>query len=135
MELADTSAWTSRHKDAAVDVDFDERVLTGAIAICSPVAMELLWTARSGREFHELREELDALPNVEVGAEVWRRAIDVWEALAARGRIRQVKWIDFVIAAAAEVAGVGLCHYDRDFEVIAAVTGQSQRALAPVGTL
>ena len=135
MELADTSAWTNRHKADGVEADFEASLLAGEIALCPPVAMELLWTARSRQEFHDLREEFDALPHIEVRAEVWRRAIDVWEALAARGRIRQVKWIDFVIAAAAEVAGVGLCHYDRDFDVIAGVTAQPVRAIAPLGTL
>lgn len=97
--------------------------------------MELLWTAQSPPEFRELREELEALPQVEITATAWQRAVDVWEALSQQGRQRQVKWVDLVIAATAEIAGVGVCHYDRDFELIAAVTGQPERAIAPVGTL
>ena len=135
MELADTSAWTNRHKDSAIEADFESRVLADEIATCPIVAMELLWTARTPAEFHELREDLDALPQVEITAIAWKRAVDVWDALAEQGRHRQVKWVDLIVAAAAEVAGVALCHYDRDFEVIAAVTGQPERALAPIGSL
>lgn len=63
------------------------------------------------------------------------RAIDVWNELTRRGQHRQVKQPDLLIAAAAELAGVGVCHYDPDFEAIAAVTRQPTRALAPLGSL
>jgi predicted nucleic acid-binding protein len=135
VELADTSAWTNRHKNAAVEADFEIRLLVGEIATCPLVAMELLWTARTPSELRDLREWLAALPQVEIGPRVWEHAMDVWEALADEGRHREVKWVDLVIASAAEVAGVSICHYDRDFEAIAAVTGQAERPIAPLGTL
>ncbi len=134
MELADTSAWTWRHRDPAVAADFAARVPV-SIATCSPVMLELLWTARGSADFRALRLELEALPRIAVAAEVWERAMDVWQQLVDQGRHRQISQADLVIAAAAELAGVGLCHYDRDFDVIAAVTGQSVRAIAPLGSL
>lgn len=118
-----------------MEADFDARVLAGDIAVCPIVAMELLWTARDGRELRELREELSALPQVEITPEVWERAFDVWQELAGRGRRREVSRVDLVVAAAAELAGIPVCHYDRDFETIAAVTGQPERPIAPLGTL
>ena len=42
---------------------------------------------------------------------------------------------DLLIAAAAELAELPVLHYDRDFELIAEVTGQPVRALAPLGSL
>jgi predicted nucleic acid-binding protein len=42
---------------------------------------------------------------------------------------------DLLIAAAAEFAGMPVSHYDRDFELIAEVTGQPVRAIAPLGSL
>jgi hypothetical protein len=42
---------------------------------------------------------------------------------------------DLLIAAAAESAGVPVLHYDRHFELIAEVTGQPVRAIAPLGSL
>ena len=66
---------------------------------------------------------------------MWDRAVAVWRELVRRGRHRQVKQSDLLVAAAAELAGVPTCHYDRHFEVIAEVTGQPVRAIAPLGTL
>lgn len=135
MELADTSAWTNRHKHAAVRAEFDARVLAGEIATCALVEMELLWTARSRADFDALRQELAALRHVEIPQRAWQRAKEIWGELASQGRHRQVPYVDLVIAAAAEVAGIGLCHYDQDFEVIAALSGQPERPIAPIGTL
>ena len=135
MELADTSAWTNRHKDPAVQADFDARLLAGEIAICPQVTMELLWTAKSLREFEELRDDLAALPQFPVDGGTWERATDVWHELVGRGQHRQAKIQDLLVAAAAELAGVPVCHYDADFDAIAAVTGQVVRAIAPLGSL
>jgi len=135
VELADTSAWTNRNKDGSVFADFDGRMFSGEIAACSMVAMELLWTAQNAVEFRHQREELEALPQLEITERTWTRAIDVWAELVQRGRHRQISPPDLLIAATAELAGVGLCHYDGDFETIAEVTGQPVRAIAPLGSL
>ena len=135
MELADTSAWTNRHKDPAVAADFEARILAGEIATCPQVTMELLWTARSLREFEELREDLAALPQLPIDGATWDRAIDVWHELVRRSRHRQAKIPDLLVAAAAEIAGVPVCHYDAAFEAIADVTGQPEGAIAPLGSL
>jgi len=68
---------------------------------------------------------------------VWDRAIDVFQALGRQGPLhhRQVRIPDLLIAAAAEHAGVTVRHYDHDFDVIAGVTGQPVRAIAPMGSL
>jgi predicted nucleic acid-binding protein len=135
VELADTSAWTSRRADPRIEQDFDAAVLAGDIATCSPVQMELLWGARTAADFRSLRGSLAALPSVPVDAAVWERAVEVWQLLVDQGRQRQVKQPDLLVAAAGEVAGVVVCHYDRHFDVIAAVTGQPVRAIAPLGSL
>jgi predicted nucleic acid-binding protein len=135
VELADTSAWTSRSKSVLVEAEFGQALADREVAICGPVAMELLWTARSLHEFREIRDELSGLDEVPLAAEAWRRAADVWELLVQRGRHRQVPWADLLVAAAAELASVTVCHYDHHFEVIAEVTGQPVRAIAPLGSL
>ena len=135
MELADTSAWTNRLKSTTVDVDFAERIVRREIATCVFVVMELLWTARDLGEFDRIRVELQAAPEIPITNAAWDRATNVWRELVARGRQRQVAIPDLIVAAAAEEAGVGLCHYDADFDVIASVTGQPVRAIAPLGSL
>jgi predicted nucleic acid-binding protein len=137
VELADTSAWTNRRKHSVVSADFEDRLVGGEIAICSMVKLELLWETRDARGFAERRARLEALDELPIDEPVWRRALDVFEQLANQGPLhhRQVKLPDLLVAAAAELHGVGVCHYDRDFDLIAEVTGQPVRAIAPIGSL
>jgi predicted nucleic acid-binding protein len=137
VELADTSAWTNRQKHSAVSADFEDRLVAGEIATCSMVKLELLWESRDARGFAERRARLEALDELPIEEPAWRRALDVFEQLANHGPLhhRQVKLPDLLVAAAAEVGGVAVCHYDRDFDVIAEVTGQPVRAIAPLGSL
>lgn len=137
VELADTSAWTNHQKDAVVSRDFEQRLLAGAIGTCEMVILELLWQTQDVEAFRARRDRLVALEHFPIEPRVWQRAADVFERLAADGPLhhRRVKVPDLVIAAAAEVAEVPLCHYDRDFELIASVTGQPVRAIAPLGSL
>ena len=137
MEVADTSAWTSRHRSEAVRRDFDARLAEGSVATCHPVAFELLWLERDGTALRRRRDELDGLRHAPVGDRVWRRARDVFEQLAEQGPLhhRRVRLPDLLIAAAAERAELPVLHYDRHFELIASVTGQEVRPLAPLGSL
>jgi predicted nucleic acid-binding protein len=101
------------------------------------VTLELLRTSRDHPEFVAVRDGLASLRQIAIGQRVWRRATDVLEELAARGPLhhRQVPLADLVIAAAAELAELPVCHYDAHFELIAEVTGQPLRAIAPLGSL
>jgi predicted nucleic acid-binding protein len=135
VELADTSAWTNRHRDDTARVDFDRRVMRGEIATCPPVLMELLWSSRGSAAFEKTVSRMSALPQLEADRPAWDRAVAVWRELVQRGRHRQARQPDLLVAAVAELAGLPVCHYDRHFEVIAEVTGQPMRAIAPLGTL
>jgi predicted nucleic acid-binding protein len=137
VELADTSVWTSKHLDAEVDRTFLAALNALTVATCDMVKLELLFSTRDRTQFTELRHELDALPGCPIGPREWTRALDVCHELAARGPLhhRQVPAADLLVAAAAESAGIPVLHYDRHFEVIAEVTGQPVRALAPLGSL
>jgi len=101
------------------------------------VRLELLWSARDAIHLASIRGNLEALREAPMGERVWRRATDVFELLAERGPLhhRQVGIPDLLIAAAAELAELPLLHYDHDFELIAEVTGQPMRAIAPLGSL
>ncbi len=101
------------------------------------VKLELLWMTQDQQEFSYRRDQLDALRAVAIPARAWRRAIDVMHELADRGPLhhRQVPIADLLIAATAEGAELPVLHYDRHFELIADVTGQPVRAIAPLGSL
>jgi hypothetical protein len=137
IELADTSAWISRHLDAVVDETFARQLESGEIATCPPVRMELLLGTRDAEEFDDRRDALDGLRQISVGKREWRRAEHVFSELARQGPLhhRKVPTADLLIAAAAELAEVPVLHYDRHFELIAEITGQPVRAIAPLGSL
>lgn len=58
------------------------------------------------------------------------RAVEVQALLADRGRHRAPSVPDLIVAAIAELAGLTILHLDKDFELIAEVTGQSTERLA-----
>jgi predicted nucleic acid-binding protein len=138
LELADTSAWAwTRVAGGELRRAFDEALVDGEVATCDMVRLELLHSTRNVGEFRALRAELAVLPDCPVGTEQWQRALEVYEQLAAHGGMhhRAVRHPDLLIAAAAEAAGLGVLHYDEDYDRIAAITGQEVRWLAPRGSL
>jgi hypothetical protein len=52
------------------------------------------------------------------------RAVEVLTLLADRGQHRAPSVPDLIIAAAAELAGLTVLHLDKDFDVVAQITGQ-----------
>lgn len=65
------------------------------------------------------------------------RAVGVLTLLADRGQHRAPSVPDLIIAATAELAGLTMLHCDKDFDLIASVTGQygSRTSLADQGDL
>lgn len=57
------------------------------------------------------------------------RAVEVLTLLASRGQHRAPSIPDLLIAATAEIAGLTVLHCGKDFELIAAVTGQGLERL------
>lgn len=110
-------------------MEFDE------IAICTPVELELLYSARSRREYMEQRAELRALPHLELDERDAQRAADSQAALAQRSQHRGPTPVDLLVAAIAERAQLTVLHYDRHFDAIARVTGQRTEWVARRGSL
>lgn len=139
MWLADTSAWIWSRRRAHPNVRqwFDALLVEGEIATCDVVRLELLYGTRSGDEHDRRRLELSALVNCPIGPDEWERAVETQNGLAHLGpdHVKVAKWQDVVVAAAAESAGVGVLHYDADFDWIERVTGQPMRWLAAKGVL
>jgi predicted nucleic acid-binding protein len=138
VELADTSAWSwTRVVGGDIREAFDEAVVDGEIATCDMVRLELLYSTQTAGEFESLRSDLGALPDCPIGKPHWERALDVYEQLARKAGLhhRAVKHPDLLIAAAAEAAGIPVVHFDEDYDLIARITGQKARWLAPRGSL
>lgn len=133
--LADTSAWTNHHKSAEVEARWKKLVMSDHIEITEPVRLELLRTARSIKEYAHLDAVLDAITQAPIIDAVWNRAFEVFEQLARRGTHRGISVTDLLVAAAAEHYRCIVLHYDKDFDLIAEVTGQPTEWIAPRGSL
>ena len=111
------------------------RIESTQSSLCSPVRLELLYSARGQADYATLRVDLTALPELTLSTGAARRAEDVQGRLSIRGHHRGPTPIDLYIAAVAEVNGVTLLHYDRHFDAIARITGQAAEWIAPRGSL
>ena len=116
---------------------FAQHLSGGEVATCGPVEWELLHSTNNVAEYRALRENLAALDRVSFVEADWERALDVGEALARQGGSlhRAPSILDAMTAIAAERAGLTVLHYDKDFDLIAGVTGQPCEWIAPKGSL
>lgn len=108
----------------------------GRIANCLPFLLEAGYPARGAREHGELIEELGALPMLHIDEAVERRAIDAQCQLTRSGHHR-LPPVDLILAALADTHGIGILHYDSDFDVLSARTDLRFDSvwLAPRGSL
>jgi predicted nucleic acid-binding protein len=134
--LVDNSALARVRRDAAVETRLEPLILQGLVAMCSITDLERLFSARSGAEHREWREEAALrFARAEIDERVLDRAIEVQGLLADRGQHRGANVPDLVVAAAAERAGLTVLHYDADFELIATVTQQPTEWVVPRGSV
>ncbi|MDP2712924.1 MAG: PIN domain nuclease [Solirubrobacteraceae bacterium] len=133
LHLADKSAYEQqRHSDAA-DETLRALAADGALAICEIVALELLYSARSRDDYEQRWSDMQSLPWLAVTHAVMTRALSVQRQLASRGQHR-LPLPDLIVAATATEHDATVLHYDRDFDLIASVTGQPTRWVIPRGS-
>jgi predicted nucleic acid-binding protein len=104
------------------------------VATCAIVDLEILYSARNAEDHEVTRERRAAFIQAPVTPTVLRRAIDVQGLLARRGQHR-LPIEDLIIAAAAEIDGHVVLHYDAHYERIAAVSGQPHEWVVPRGSI
>lgn len=131
--LADTSVF-GRLSKPSVAAAFAPLAAAGRVALCSPVAFELGFAARSPEDYRALADRLSSFPPVPMTDADHRRALEVQGALAARSQHRALSLVDGLVAAAAEARGLIVLHYDSDFELVAEITGQAQEWVVLRGT-
>jgi predicted nucleic acid-binding protein len=107
------------------------RIERGLVRITTATRLETGFSARSGwqmrAEFH--RPPLSAMPVEYLTPAIEDRAIELLTLLADRGQHRAPSIPDLIIAATAELAGLTVLHFDKDFDLIAAITGQQVERL------
>lgn len=123
MVLVDTSLWIEVFRrgeplELASVIDIDE------VVTCLPVIQEVLQGFRDETAFRTARESMLALPIVEspLRAEVFEQAVELYRAARREGlTIRSST--DCLIAACALRNGLPVLHHDRDFPLLARVSG------------
>ncbi len=96
--------------------------------------LEVGYSARTDEEWNRLTAALDVFNAVDTTAAHMRRALQV-QRLLAKGSQRGSKIPDLLVAAAAESLNLAVLHYDNDFDLIAAVTGQRCEWVVPAGSV
>lgn len=132
--LGDTSA-VARLARSEVAARLAPLVEAGLVARCTPTDLEAGFSSPSPRRHRALRREREGWPFVPMDQPVLDRAVEVQDALVETSRHRGAKISDLLIAAAAESAGLVVLHYDRDFDLIAEVTGQPVEWVVPAGSV
>jgi hypothetical protein len=131
--LVDTSVLT-RLRLPGVREEVESRASLGELARAAISDLEVGYSARSASEWDRLMDALGIFDLVETTADHVHRARHVQRLLAAKHQ-RGRKVPDLLIAAAAELSGLSVLHYDADFDRIAAVTGQRCEWVVPAGSV
>lgn len=103
-----------------------ERIERGLVRIATVTRLEVGYSARSGADLRAglKRPPLSAMPVEYQTPPIEDRAVEVLTLLADRGQHRAPSIPDLIIAATAELTGLAVLHADKDFEIIASITGQ-----------
>lgn len=121
--LADTSCLARWRKIEVADA-LAPMLESGLVGGCDMTDFEMLWSTQSANEFDRLVGWLRQLEHFPIEPVDWQRAREVQGEFWHRGQMRAVGLPDLLVAAVAERHRVTVLHYDRDYDLIAAVTGQ-----------
>lgn len=108
-----------------------ERIQRGLVQITSVTRLEVGYSARTAADARALVHgpPVSSMPVQHLTPAIEDRAVEVQLLLAAQGRHRAPSIPDVLVAAAAELAGLTVLHLDKDFDLIAGVTGQPTERL------
>lgn len=132
--LVDKSALRP-HESAFADV-LIPRISAGRVAICLVTELEVGFSARSTKDFERTQEAVIG-PLIQLGMpyRAEDRAREIQTELVSCGQHRAVAVPDLMVAAIADVEGLTVLHYDADFDLIAAITGQATEWVVEPGTV
>lgn len=129
--LIDKSAYVRLPASPDADAWFD-RIEQGVVGVATVTLLELGFSARSAADWRAgiRRPPVSRLLVEELTPVMEERAVEVQGLLAGRGHHRAAKIPDLLIAAIAERAGLTVLHVDKDFDLIAEITGQAVERLS-----
>ncbi len=128
--LIDKSALV-RLADASDAVQWANRIERGMVRISAVTRLEVGHSARTAAQVRSLfrTPPISSMPVEYLTPAIEDRALEVQLALADKGRHRAPSIPDLIIAATAEFAGLTVLHVDKDFDLIAEITGQPSERL------
>jgi predicted nucleic acid-binding protein len=135
--LVDSSAF-QRGDHPTVRADWLRAIDEGHLYRSPILELEVLYSARSAHEHTELREELEAFTPLELSEDVVRAALGAQAELARHEpAFHRLPHQDYLIAALAAAHGLGVLHYDSNFDRIAEHSTPAFASvwIAPAGTL
>ncbi len=102
------------------------RMQRGLVRITTVTRLEIGFSARSGSELRASvrRPPLSTMPVEYLTPAMEDRAVEVQTLLADQGHHRAPSVPDLLIAVVAELTRAVVLHVDKDFDLIASVTGQ-----------
>jgi predicted nucleic acid-binding protein len=106
--------------------DWAAHIERGLVRIATVTRLEVGYSVRSGADLRDgfRRPPLSSMPVEYQTPAIEDRSMEVLTLLADRGKHRAPSIPDLIIAATAELAGLTVLHLDKDFEIIADLTGQ-----------
>jgi predicted nucleic acid-binding protein len=90
------------------------------LCLCAVTRLEVLYSARSNRDFHRLEDDLAEFRDLRMDAETFAVALAAQRELAAKGHHR-VPIPDLLIASCAQQHGADVVHVDRHYDTLARV--------------
>ena len=128
--LIDKSALIRLGRSQAA-AEWASRIQRGLVGISTLTRLEVGYSARSASD---LARAFATAPLAAMAVEyltpaIEDRAVEVQRLLAERGQHRAPSIPDLLIAATAELAGRTVLHVDKDYELIAELTGQAVERL------
>ncbi|WP_117212995.1 PIN domain nuclease [Allorhizocola rhizosphaerae] len=131
--LIDKSAYVRLQLGQVANRDqWSTRISRGLVRLSTITRLELGYSARSGEAGRQQFSvpPLSLMPVEHLTPAIEDRALEVQMLLADRGQHRAPSIPDLLIAATAEKAGLTVLAVDKDFGLIAAITGQPVETLA-----
>jgi predicted nucleic acid-binding protein len=112
--------------------EWANRINRGLVHVTTMTLLEVGFSARSADEHRSLllQPPVAAMPVENLTPAAERRAVAVQSQLASAGQHRAPSVADLLIAATAEQTGLVVLHLDKNFELIADLTGQPTERLA-----
>jgi predicted nucleic acid-binding protein len=107
--------------------EWADRIQRGLVRVTTVTRLQVGYSARSGQDARNAVRQppLSAMPVEYLTPAIEDRACEVQLLLADQGRHRAPSLPDLLIAATAELTGLTVLHLDKDFELIAGLTGQA----------